>query len=110
MSQHHHSSTAQESLRVSAYQKWEAAGKPAGDGVQFWLQAEKEAAHVAGATGVKHIEKTGHTRDKHRELETHAAQENAQALNASVDSHYRDNNRMFQTHGDRGHRHGVKGE
>ena len=25
-----------------AYQKWEAAGKPAGDGVQFWLAAEQE--------------------------------------------------------------------
>jgi hypothetical protein len=27
----------------------------------------------------------------------------------SVDSHYRDNNRMFQSHGDRGHRHGSSG-
>jgi hypothetical protein len=29
-------------IRVRAYQKWEAAGKPAGDGIQFWLQAEQE--------------------------------------------------------------------
>jgi hypothetical protein len=26
-----------------------------------------------------------------------------------VDSHYRDNNRMFQSHGGRGHRHGGSG-
>lgn len=28
---------------------------------------------------------------------------------ASVASHYRDNNRMFQSHGERGHRHGGSG-
>jgi len=31
-----------EDIRLCAYQKWEAAGKPAGDGVQFWLEAEQE--------------------------------------------------------------------
>ena len=25
-----------------AYQKWEAAGHPAGDGVRFWWEAERE--------------------------------------------------------------------
>jgi hypothetical protein len=25
-----------------AYQKWEAAGNPAGDGVRFWWDAERE--------------------------------------------------------------------
>jgi hypothetical protein len=25
-----------------AYQKWEAAGNPAGDGVRFWWEAEQE--------------------------------------------------------------------
>jgi hypothetical protein len=29
-------------IRNRAYQKWEAAGKPGGDGVQFWLEAERE--------------------------------------------------------------------
>jgi hypothetical protein len=33
---------AQEAIRLRAYQKWEAAGKPASDGVEFWLAAEKE--------------------------------------------------------------------
>lgn len=33
---------AEEAIRNCAYQKWEAAGKPTGDGVQFWLAAEKE--------------------------------------------------------------------
>jgi anti-anti-sigma factor len=32
----------QRELRRRAYFKWEAAGKPPGDGMQFWLQAEKE--------------------------------------------------------------------
>ncbi|MGO8746426.1 MAG: DUF2934 domain-containing protein [Thermoguttaceae bacterium] len=31
-----------EGIRLCAYRKWEAAGKPAGDGVQFWLEAEQE--------------------------------------------------------------------
>ena len=33
-------------IRMRAYEKWEAAGRPAGDGVQFWLQAETELLHV----------------------------------------------------------------
>lgn len=33
---------SQEVIRVHAYQKWEAAGKPNGDGVNFWLEAEQE--------------------------------------------------------------------
>jgi len=32
----------EESVRVSAYLKWEAAGRPEGDGVHFWLAAERE--------------------------------------------------------------------
>ena len=32
----------EESIRELAYAKWEAAGRPAGDGVQFWLEAERE--------------------------------------------------------------------
>ena len=31
-----------EDIRVRAYRKWEAAGQPVGDGVQFWLEAERE--------------------------------------------------------------------
>jgi len=29
-------------IRELAYLKWEAAGYPSGDGVEFWLQAEEE--------------------------------------------------------------------
>jgi hypothetical protein len=29
-------------IRVRAYQLWEEAGSPPGDGVDFWLQAESE--------------------------------------------------------------------
>jgi hypothetical protein len=31
-------------IQLCAFHKWEAAGKPTGDGVQFWLEAEKELA------------------------------------------------------------------
>ncbi len=31
-----------EKIREAAYYKWEAAGCPCGDGVEFWLQAEAE--------------------------------------------------------------------
>jgi hypothetical protein len=34
---------SEETIRVRAYQKWESAGKPGGDGVKFWLEAEREA-------------------------------------------------------------------
>jgi hypothetical protein len=29
-------------IRLCAYLKWEAAGKPSGDAVPFWLEAERE--------------------------------------------------------------------
>lgn len=29
-------------IRLLAYQKWEAAGRPGGDGVEFWCTAERE--------------------------------------------------------------------
>lgn len=32
----------EQAIRELAYAKWEAAGRPAGDGVQFWLEAERE--------------------------------------------------------------------
>lgn len=34
--------TVDEAIRLGAYLKWEAAGMPGGDGVKFWLEAEKE--------------------------------------------------------------------
>ncbi|MEX1026821.1 MAG: DUF2934 domain-containing protein [Candidatus Paceibacterota bacterium] len=32
----------QHAIREAAYHKWERAGRPAGDGVEFWLEAERE--------------------------------------------------------------------
>lgn len=29
-------------VRVAAYHEWEAAGRPPGDGVEFWLRAERK--------------------------------------------------------------------
>jgi len=34
-------------IRELAYLKWQAAGKPPSDGVQFWLEAEKQLTNVA---------------------------------------------------------------
>ena len=31
-------------IQLGAYHKWEAAGRPPGDGVQFWLEAERQVA------------------------------------------------------------------
>jgi hypothetical protein len=33
---------SEDAIRLCAYQKWEAAGKPEGDGIQFWREAEQE--------------------------------------------------------------------
>jgi hypothetical protein len=35
-------SIPEEEIRLRAYHKWEDAGKPIGDGVKFWLEAERE--------------------------------------------------------------------
>lgn len=35
----------EDDIRVCAYLKWESAGKPPGDGVQFWLEAEETLVH-----------------------------------------------------------------
>lgn len=33
---------SEDDIRLYAYQKWENAGKPAEDGIRFWLEAERE--------------------------------------------------------------------
>jgi hypothetical protein len=91
-------------IRLSAYRKWEAAGKPNGDGVQFWLEAEQELLQGNHETLVKRSGWQGQ-----REHDRREAEKLVKASRVSVDSHYRDNNRMFQNHGDRGHRHGGSG-
>ena len=101
---HDGDSTFREHIRLSAYQKWEAAGKPTGDGIEFWLEAEQE---LAKGKNEKFVQGDGWHED--REHERREAEESFKAANASVDSHYRDNNRMFQSHGERGHRHGGNG-
>ena len=37
----------EETVRQQAYEQWQAAGCPAGDGVKFWLEAEREIASQA---------------------------------------------------------------
>jgi hypothetical protein len=36
--------SSMDAIRHHAYGKWETAGKPAGDGTAFWLEAEREIA------------------------------------------------------------------
>lgn len=36
--------SCEEKVRTLAYEKWEAAGCPAGDGIEFWVAAERELA------------------------------------------------------------------
>jgi len=38
-------SVSDEERRLRAYLKWEAAGRPDGDGSRFWLEAEQELFH-----------------------------------------------------------------
>jgi hypothetical protein len=37
---------SEDEIRLSAYRKWERAGRPPCDGVQFWLEAKRELAQV----------------------------------------------------------------
>ena len=35
-------SPSEETVRIGAYMRWDAAGRPGGDGVGFWLEAEQD--------------------------------------------------------------------
>jgi hypothetical protein len=95
---------SEEEIRVCAYHKWETAGKPTGDGVQFWLEAEQS---LERRKNEKNVQRDGwHGHGEHERPEDRMAVKDAKVI---VDSHYRDNNRMFQGHGERGHRHGGSG-
>ena len=37
---------SEDKIRLLAYQKWEAAGRPEGDGATFWIEAEQQLLHV----------------------------------------------------------------
>jgi DUF2934 family protein len=37
----------EDEVRVLAYRKWLTAGMPSGDGVNFWLEAERELSQAA---------------------------------------------------------------
>jgi hypothetical protein len=39
-----HGKPVAEEVRLRAYLKWEAAGRPIGDGIGFWVDAERELA------------------------------------------------------------------
>jgi hypothetical protein len=50
-----------DAIRCFAYQKWETAGKPDGDGIPFWLEAENELA-----TGKQDTSGRGNSQDADR--------------------------------------------
>ena len=39
---HNGQTVTADEIRLCAYRKWEQAGKPTGDGVRYWLEAEQE--------------------------------------------------------------------
>jgi hypothetical protein len=44
---------SEEAVRVGAYLRWDAAGRPGGDGVSFWLEAEQELRAGSAAPAAK---------------------------------------------------------
>lgn len=54
----HSGKVCEDKVRERAYLKWEAAGSPSGDGVQFWLEAEEEVAKEEEEEVAKEEEKT----------------------------------------------------
>lgn len=54
ISNQHPTDACHEAIRVLAHRKWEAAGCPAGDGITFWLEAEREiSAERSGASSAQ---------------------------------------------------------
>jgi hypothetical protein len=92
-----------EDIQLCAFHKWEAAGRPSGDGVQFWLEAEKE---LSEARTDKSVDRDGRSLD--HSIETPAAQENAKALDASVDNWGRGNSQDADRHRGVKHPHSLK--
>jgi hypothetical protein len=41
---------SEQEIRLRAYRKWESAGRPNGDDVQFWLAAQHELEEARAAT------------------------------------------------------------
>lgn len=37
---------SEDDIRRLAFRRWEEAGRPDGDGTEFWLQAERELKHA----------------------------------------------------------------
>jgi hypothetical protein len=37
---------SEDDIRLCAFGKWVAAGRPGGDGIRFWLDAEQELSHA----------------------------------------------------------------
>lgn len=51
----------EDEIRTVAYGKWESAGFPAGDGVEFWLEAERELNTESARSRPAHGQKSNAT-------------------------------------------------
>ena len=69
MTQQHCGNVSDEDIRLYAYEKWEAAGKPAGDGDRFWLEAEQELLEGKNENFVRQGGKHGHREQERPEAE-----------------------------------------
>jgi hypothetical protein len=48
----------EEAVRIGAYFRWDAAGRPGGDGVRFWLEAEQELIGGSMPKAEKRLQKS----------------------------------------------------
>jgi hypothetical protein len=78
-----------EDISRHAYHKWDAAGRPDGDGVHFWLEAERELADRAP-------------------LENQAAQKGGEAERQDEDKRGRDTSQDADRHSGIRHVHSLK--
>jgi hypothetical protein len=68
---------------------------------------KSDSAAIAKRAFDKFIQRGG--AHGHHEKDWLEAEKEVKEDKTIVDSHYKDTNRMFQNHGERGHRHGGKG-
>lgn len=57
--------TSEEAIRLCAYRNWETAGKPGGNGVNFWLEAEQEVSQHADSALNRSQDADRHSKTAH---------------------------------------------
>lgn len=83
-----------EVIRLCAYRKWESAGKPSVDGIQFWLEAEQElVSKKAPAAG----DEAAHEHRQVTDSPDRALKEKAKKHTTSAHDHSQDADRHSKT-------------